>query len=104
MGHPTLFLVPAFFIRVFLIRIEGNDPDVRGFGVGFEIYVDHAKDYPLTVGRDFGRAHALELHHVFEGEGMLGLGCGGYCECDQSKGENEAAHEGSSDKRDSVAE
>ena len=53
---------------------QGHDPDVRRLRVGFEIDVDHAEDHPLAVGRNLRIAHALQLHHVVEGEGMLGLG------------------------------
>ena len=49
---------------------------MRRLGVGFKIDVDHAEDHPLAVGRNLRIAHALQLHHVFEGEGMLGLGDG----------------------------
>ena len=50
-----------------------HDPDVRRLGVGRQIHVDHAEDHPLAVRRNLRLADALELHHVFEGEGMLGL-------------------------------
>ena len=53
---------------------QRHDPDVRRLRVGSEIDIDHAEDYPLAVGRDLRIADALQLHHVVEGEGMLGLG------------------------------
>jgi hypothetical protein len=77
----------------------GDDPDVRGLRVGIEVDVDHAEDDPLAVGRDDGLADALQLHHVFEGEGMLGLGEGGEGEGDDCKNEQEeTAHKGTSMK------
>jgi hypothetical protein len=68
---------------------------MRRLGVGFETYINHAEDHPLAIGRDFRLAYALELHHVFEGEGMLGLGEGGKSENDKGKkNEKETAHDG----------
>ena len=64
---------------------RGHDPDVRRLRVGFEIDIDHAEDHPLAVGRNFRLADALELHHVFEGEGMLGLGECGACESNKER-------------------
>jgi hypothetical protein len=79
----------------FLTSSRGHNPDVRRLGVGFEIDIDHAADYPLAVGRNLRLADALQLHHVFESERMLGLGDGGKCEWDQNeKSQEETAHEG----------
>ena len=72
---------------------ERHDPHMRRLGVGFEIHVDHAEDHPLAVGRNLGLAHALQLHHVFEGERMPGLGEGGKCERKHKKGKKKTAHE-----------
>jgi hypothetical protein len=65
---------------------------VRRLRVGSEIDIDHAEDHPLAVGRNLRLAHALELHHVFEGEGMLGLRKSGKCESDRARktGKNDA--------------
>src|SRR5579863_1099337 len=45
-----------------------NDPDVWRLGVSSEFHIHDAEDDPFAVGRDFGLADALELHHVFKGE------------------------------------
>ena len=50
-----------------------HDPDMRSFLVRREIDIDRAEQHPLAVGRGHGLGHALERHHVFEGEWMLGL-------------------------------
>src|SRR5208283_5744852 len=72
------------------------DPDVRRLGVGCEIDVDHAEDHPLAVGRDLRIADALQLHHVFKGEGMFGLGRGERCQCGKhEKIKKNTAHEAS---------
>ncbi len=84
MGHPTFFFSAG----------ERHNPDVRRLCICFEIHIDHAEDHPLAIGRDFGFAQALELHHVFEGEGMLGLGQGRKCKRKSKEGEKKMAHEG----------
>ena len=60
--------------RLRVAASDGDDPEMRRLGVGVEVDVDRAERHPLAVGRNDGFADALELHHVFEGEGMLGLG------------------------------
>ena len=59
------------------IHIQRDDPDVRSLRVRCQIHVDRAEEHPLAVGRRHGLADALQLHHVFEREGVLGLGEGG---------------------------
>ena len=67
---------------------------MRRLRVGFEIDVDHAEDHPLTVGRHLRISDALQLHHVVEREGMLGLSQSGEGEGKNEKGEKKTAHEG----------
>ncbi len=59
---------------------------MRRAGVGVKAYIDRAKGDPFAIGRDNRLADALELHHGFEGEGLLGLGesCDGEREQDES--------------------
>src|SRR5580692_2930789 len=94
---------PARTIRILsgddltlLASRRGNNPEVWSLGVGLEIYINHAENHPLPVGRNFGLAHALQFHHVFECEGMFGLGKGGKSEGKKQKGKNKTAHEGTS--------
>ena len=75
----------------FLTTGAGHDPDVRRLRVGSEIDVGHAEDYPLPVGRDLRVADALQLHHVFEREGMLGLGESRNGECKNKKRQKNTA-------------
>ena len=82
---------------------QRHDPDVRRLGVGFEIDVDHAEDHPLAVGRNLRLAHALQLHHVVEGEGMLGLSDGGKCECEHRRDRRKRRMRALLGKRKSVA-
>ena len=56
-----------------LAAADGNDPQMRLARVLVEVDVHRAEADPLAVGRDDGLADALELHHVFEGEGTLAL-------------------------------
>ena len=51
------------------------------------------KSTHLPSGDRPGIAHALQLHHVFEGEGMLGLGESGKSEGEYEKREKKTAHE-----------
>jgi hypothetical protein len=67
-----------------LTSCRRHDPDVRRLGVGLEIHIDHAEDHPLAVRRNFRLSHALQLHHVFESEGVFGLG-----ECGEREEKNE---------------
>jgi len=59
------------------IHIQRDDPDVRRLCIRGQIHVDHAEEHPLAVGRGHRLADALQLHHVFESKGVLGLGEGG---------------------------
>jgi len=47
---------------------------VRRLGVLIEVDLNGGERNPLAVGRDGGLTDALELHHVFESEGVPGLG------------------------------
>ena len=69
---------------------------MRRLRIGFQIDVDHAEDHPLAVGRNLRIADALQLHHVFEGEGMLSLSESGKSKrkCKYEKREKKTAHEG----------
>ena len=58
---------------------------MRRLGVSVEADVNGGKRYPLAIRRDGGLADALELHHVFKGEGMLGLGLGEERESEQEE-------------------
>ena len=42
-----------------------------------QVDIDGAEQHPLAVGRGHRLANALERHHVFKSEGMLGLREGG---------------------------
>jgi hypothetical protein len=53
---------------------NGNDPQMRLSCVRLERDIDGAERHPLAVGRHREVADTLQLHHVFEGEGALGLG------------------------------
>src|SRR6266852_4612169 len=66
---------------------------MRRLDVGFEINVDHAENHPLAVGRNLRIADALQLHHVVEREGMLGLGDTGESKDESKKEEKKTAHE-----------
>src|SRR5208283_2439275 len=78
------------------------DPHMGRLRIGLEIHIDHAEDHPLAVRRNLRLAHALQLHHVFEGKRMFGLRKTRKRECDKSE-ENKGAttHEGlpTNDKR-----
>jgi hypothetical protein len=74
------------------IRVQRDDPDVRRLRVHFQIHVDYAEDDPPAVGRDLRIADALQLHHVFKCEGMLGLGESGKSEGENEKREKKPAH------------
>jgi hypothetical protein len=38
-----------------------------------QVDIDRGKRHPLTVRRDDGFAHPLELHHIFKSEGTFAL-------------------------------
>ena len=69
---------------------DGHDPQMRRAGVGFEADIDRAEGDPFAVGRDNRLADALELHHVVEGEGTLGLGESGNREREQEESYKDA--------------
>jgi hypothetical protein len=58
-----------------------------------EINVDDTEDHPLAVRRNLRVSDALELHHVVEGEGVLGLSESGKSKCEHEKREKKTAHE-----------
>ena len=57
-------------------------------GVRFEVDIDRAERDPFAIGRNDRLADALELHHVFEGEGTLGLGESGKRTADRNRKRN----------------
>ena len=59
--------------NAFLSSGQGDNPDMRRLGIGFEIDIDHAEEHPLAIRRRHGFAHALQFHHVFKREWMFGL-------------------------------
>ncbi len=59
--------------HTFRCTVQRHDPDVRGLLVRRQIHIDRREQHPLAVGRRHRLANALQLHHVFESEGMLGL-------------------------------
>ena len=77
---------------------------MRRLRVCCQIDIDHAEDHPLAVGRNFRFPHALELHHVFEGERVFDLGETGKREDHHGKKtRNYTAHENLLGKPKSLA-
>ena len=51
-----------------------HDPQVWRFGVRLKTHIDGTECHPPAIRGDRRLADTLELHHVFESEGMFGLG------------------------------
>lgn len=69
-ARPYIVILARRFI------VKRHDPDVWRLCVRREVYIHSSKEHPFAVGRDLRLLDALQLHHVFKGEGMFGLGEG----------------------------
>jgi hypothetical protein len=67
---------------------------VRRLGIRREVHVDRTEDDPFAIGRGHRLLDALQRHHVFEGEGMLGLGKNRKCKKKDKGKKNDTAHGG----------
>ena len=56
---------------------QRHDPYVRRLLVRGQVHIHRAEQHPLAIRRWHRLANALQLHHVFESEGMPGLRKGG---------------------------
>ena len=71
-GHHAAVEVGTLTLR--LPGANRHDPEVRRLGVALEIYIHGAEGHPLAIRGDRRLADTLQLHHIFEGEGIFGLG------------------------------
>jgi hypothetical protein len=66
---------------------------MRRLRVCFQIDINSREEYPFAIWRDRRFLHTLQLHHVFEGEGMFSLS-GSNQSRKEAKDKSTRAHEG----------
>src|ERR1041385_9564629 len=65
---------------------------MRSLCVRRQVHIHGGKQDPLAIGRGHRLLHPLELHHVFEGEGMFFLCEQGNASNEREKSSYNAAH------------